>query len=125
MRPERPASEDNQGGLSREIFLTRDFFNLVRSGLKTLELRVAFPSFSRISFGDIVVFSSGRGEKISVKITSVRRYQTLEEILTSEDLTKLAPGMTVETARAAGRSLFKESDIKKHGLLILGFEKVV
>ncbi len=108
----------------REIYLKRDFFEFVKSGLKTLEIRVAFQSFLNISEGDYVLFKSGRGEPVKVKITGVRQYNDLNEVLQTEDISKLAPNMADEQIQKIGQALFSESDIKKYGLLMFEFQKI-
>lgn len=107
-----------------EIYVKQEFFELIQSGEKTLELRVGSPQFSIISEGDSVIFTSGRGESIQVTITGIRRYNTIHEILQSEDISRLAPQMTDEDIKRASHSLFKESDGRQYGFLILQFEEV-
>lgn len=113
----------DRGG-SREFFLTREFFELVRSGTKTLELRVAFPSFLSFAVGDIVTIKSGRNEGIKVKITDIRYYKGLDDVLQAEDISKLAPGISFERLQRMRETLFREVEVKKLGLVVFVFEKV-
>ena len=108
----------------REIYLKKEFFELVESGLKTLELRVAFQSFLKISEGDRIIFKSGQGDSVEVEITGVRQYSNINEVLQSENISNLAPNMSDEQIQKISKMLFNESDIKKHGLLIFEFKKI-
>ncbi len=106
----------------REIYLKQEFFEFVKSGLKTLEARVAFQSFLNISEGDHVIFKSGQGESVKVEITGVRQYNNLNEVLQAENISKLAPNMIDEQIQKIGQALFSKSDIEKYGLLIFEFQ---
>lgn len=96
---------------------------MIRSGEKSLELRVAFPSFSRIAVGDTLVFSSGEDEELPVEVTGVRSYGSVEEVMQSEDLSKLAPGMQRNQMTRAANKIFRKEQVDQHGLLILEFKK--
>jgi len=106
------------------IYVSREFFDMIKSGTKTLELRVAFPSFAKLTPGNRVNFSSGSGEQIEVRILAIRNYKTIDDVKTSEDLSRLAPGMTERQLTSAAKRIFKESDIQKHGLLMIEFAKM-
>lgn len=109
---------------TREIYLKENFFQDIVSGLKTLELRVAFHSFSDINVGDMIIFKSGKGEAIEVEITDVRKYTSLNEVMQTEDVSKLAPGMSDEQINKISKTIFSEADIKNYGLVLFEFKKV-
>lgn len=107
----------------REIYLKEQFFEFILSDLKTLELRIAFPSFTKINKGDDIIFKSGDDRSIKVTITEIRKYDNLDDVLEHEDLTKLAPNMTKEKIIKTASNLFSESDIIKNGLILFEFKK--
>ena len=108
----------------RDVYLKQEFFEFVDSGLKTLELRVAFSSFFKISIGDKIRFKSGQGASVEVEITDIRQYSEFAEVLQSEDISKLAPNITDQQIQKISTSLFKESDVKQYGLILFEFKKI-
>jgi ASC-1-like (ASCH) protein len=107
----------------KTIYLKNEFFDMIKAGLKTLELRIAFPAFTGIKVDDEVEFQSG-AEKIPVKITGVRKYKSLEAVTAAEDLNKLAPGLSPENALKKAKEIISDSDIQQYGILVLEFEKI-
>jgi ASC-1-like (ASCH) protein len=109
---------------AREIYLKEEFIESVLSGSKTIELRVAFPSFSNINMGDVVIFKSGSGKSAKVEITIVRRYHNLSEVLQSEDISKIAPNMTRDQIQRLAPTIFSKADIEAHGLMAIEFKLI-
>lgn len=59
-----------------EVFLKKEFFEVLFSGLKTIEMPVKpSGSLSRIDIGCKIIFKSENGESIGVEITDISRYQ--------------------------------------------------
>lgn len=108
----------------RSIYVRRKFFELILQGRKTAELRVGFPTFKAIKSGDRISFSSGNGEMVEVEITGIRAYSSVSDVLRSEDLNKLVPGLSKADAGIAAKAIFSESDILEHGLLFFEFQKI-
>lgn len=108
----------------RTIYTKDEFFEMIRKGEKTLELRIGFPSFKGIRAGERIIFASGDGQTVEVKVKSTREYSSLGAVLGSEDVNKLAPGLSRADINNAAERLFKPADVAKHGLLVLEFQKV-
>lgn len=108
------------------FFIKRDFFNLIESGAKTVELRIAFSRFANAKRGEVIEFklSVDNPAVVKVRVTGVRRYKTIEEALAQEDLNKIAPGIEEEAALDLGGEIFKPLDVKKYGMVAIEFEKL-
>jgi ASC-1-like (ASCH) protein len=114
---------DIQAASSKEIFIKRELLEMIKSGRKTLELRVAFPNFQSICIGDQITFKSSNDE-IKVRVTCIRNHKGLGDVMESEDVSKLAPGVPQNQIRHFINRIFKEPDIEKYGLLVFEFEKI-
>lgn len=108
----------------RTIYTKGEFFEMIRAGRKTLELRVGFPTFKEIGVGEKIVFASGNRQTVGVKVKSLRQYSSLEAVLGSEDIDKLAPGMSPSDIKNAAARLFNPADVTRYGLLVLEFQKI-
>jgi ASC-1-like (ASCH) protein len=108
----------------RTIYVKRQFFEMIRAGTKTLELRVGFPTFREINVGDSITFSSGGGETVDVEIIGIRPYRSLEEVIQSEDASKIAPGMAPDVLLKEAKRFILAVDVAKRGLLVFEFRKI-
>lgn len=108
----------------RVIYIKSEVFSEVESGRKTLELRIAFSSFSNIKTGDTIEFRKGDNRGIKVKVKDVRNYSNLESVLDKEEVNKIAPGFSKEQALSQSEKLLKQSDIENHGLIVIDFERI-
>jgi ASC-1-like (ASCH) protein len=80
---------------NHSLTIYEENLQLIKSGLKTLEVRLEDDKISKIKPGDIIKFMSSATE-IRVRIKDVRRYQSLEELVANEDANKILPGRTVD-----------------------------
>jgi len=80
--------------------LRDDMFDLVRSGIKNVEMRVLDEKRAEISVGDEIEFTSDADEnkKITVTVTGLHAYRTFYELAT--DFTPLTLGFYDKTPRA-------------------------
>lgn len=97
---------------------------MIRSGTKTLELRVAFPSFAKLKKDDTVAFSNSKDETVLVKITRIHLYSSIKEVKENENVSKLAPGMTDNQLEQSAQRIFDPTEIDQYGLMLIEFEKV-
>lgn len=104
--------------------LQRQWFELVKSGKKTLELRVASKRFDGI---DQVVFMS-YGDKLNAEVKDIRKYASIDEMLAKEKFKQLIPtANTKDEAKTAildvktkeGAQVFDEDRINKAGGVVI------
>src|SRR3989338_9758029 len=96
MTETNPSSHDQNQ--PRIIYVKSELFSEIESGQKTLELRIAFGSFSNIKAGDTLEFRKGNNQSIRVKVRDVRPYSNLSDVLGKEEVNKIAPGLSREEA---------------------------
>ncbi len=108
----------------RIIYVKDQLFRMIQDGLKTLEARVGFSSFGKIDIDDTISFSSGSGEKVAVRVTSIREYSNIEELLSNEDLNQIVPNTSLSQAKQLASRIFKQEDINQYGLIVFEFEKI-
>lgn len=74
----------------RSIRMKRRFLELIRSGKKTLEVRVAYDWLQSIYPGERILLQS-RDQEQMIVVKDVRRYASFAEMIAVEDPVKIAP----------------------------------
>lgn len=75
---------------AREMPIYKRYFDLIASGGKTIEVRVAYPSNKRLTAGQLLKFTC-RGEECLTRITRVAHYRSFEEMFDHENVTSVNP----------------------------------
>jgi len=76
-----------------EIPLKRQYFELVKSGRKTVEGRINSGPFAKMEAGNFFYFKNGE-EKVGCLVTGAIKYKTFREMLSNEGVEKCLPGIT-------------------------------
>ncbi|MFA5080514.1 MAG: GNAT family N-acetyltransferase [Candidatus Paceibacterota bacterium] len=102
--------------------IKQKYFDLIRFGKKTLEVRVGYESIKRIKVGERIQLGCHVSTQ-EVKVVEVRNYSTFEDMLTNEDWKLIVPD-----ARSKGEvlSLLRQIYPKNKevlGVIVLEFEK--
>ncbi len=95
----------DQGAQMRIVRLKKTFLDLVRSGQKTLEVRVAYESIRSIRPGETIHFMS-REDGLHARVVDVRRYTTFAEMIKVEDPTRVAPHLRPEEVLPLLREIY-------------------
>ena len=95
-------------------------FNMIRDGLKTVELRLYDEKRRRIAVGDGVEFTSTEtGEVIYTEVIALHRFNSFEELYRAIPLTRC--GYTEETVASAKAedmlSYYSPEEQKKYGVV--------
>jgi ASC-1-like (ASCH) protein len=70
------------------------YLDLIAKGLKTLEIRVAYPWLKPVEPGKDILFMSGGGRSnLRCHVTNVRSYSSFKEMLDHEDVDRALPGV--------------------------------
>jgi ASC-1-like (ASCH) protein len=78
---------------AREMPIYKRYFDLIASGQKTVEVRVAYPSNQRLQPGQLIRFTC-RGEQCLTRIRRIASYQTFEEMFDHENVAAINPTAT-------------------------------
>jgi ASC-1-like (ASCH) protein len=124
--PDFTASGAHEQNPPKLLWIKDEFFPYLESGKKTCELRIGYRSFLRLKSGDTLEFKSPRNDKgVKVGVKEVRRYPTFESMTATENIWKIAPNVrSVDEAEAIFKRIFHENEVKKHGLIVIEFEKI-
>ena len=95
-------------------------FSMIKSGRKTIELRLFDEKRQKIKVGDRIVFTETvSGEELEAKVEKLHRFESFDELYQSLPLLKC--GYTEETVNHAGPSDMEEyysiEEQKKYGVL--------
>ena len=81
----------------RDMRVKPRFINLIRSGRKTLEVRVGYDNINRIQVGERIQFVSHESTLV-VRVNAIRRYTSIELLLDKEPWEKIAPDLASKEA---------------------------
>ena len=95
-------------------------FEMIKSGMKTIELRLFDEKRQRIKVGDRIIFTQTvTGEKLSIKVEKLHRFDSFDELYKSLPLLKC--GYTEQTVTDAKPSDMEEyysaEEQKKYGVV--------
>lgn len=107
----------------KQMWIKRPYFQLIKSGQKTLEGRIGYPSMRRIKKGNDVLLRTG-GDEVKIKILDVREYGDFREALRHEDIGRLLPDIKPENALEAYERIYPEWKVKQYGGVLI-FELAV
>ncbi|MFD3380726.1 MULTISPECIES: ASCH domain-containing protein [unclassified Streptomyces] len=97
----------NTTGRVRELNLYRQYFDLVASGEKTIEVRVKYPHLADLATGDTIRFRiKGTNETCEVKVKRVTEYPDFEALLDGEGPSNVNPTATRDEQLARIRAIY-------------------
>jgi len=74
----------------RTMRVKQRFYDLIKSGKKTLEVRVGYDTINRVQVGERIRLTTHTGS-FDVKVAAIRRYNTFAAMLNIEPWEKIAP----------------------------------
>lgn len=101
----------------RVMRIYKRFFIMIRDGLKTIEIRVAYSSMKSIKAGDIIRFNNDPSCRMLV--TRVAYYKSFGEVMDNEDVKKINPYQSAEEQLKEIRGIFPQ---QKEKLGVIVFE---
>ena len=107
----------------RTMRIKQRFYNLIYSGKKTLEVRVGYDTINRIQIGERIRLVTHTGS-FDVRVGSIRKYRTFEEMLDIEPWERIAPD---SRSKEEVLSLLKQIYPKNKenlGVIVLEFVKI-
>lgn len=107
-----------QDEIMRTMRLKKKYLDLMRSGDKTLEVRVGYNNIKKVRVGDQVAFLS-RDDRLIKEIVRVGRYKSFAEMLKIEDYRKILPDMNLLEVKSMLAEIYPKN---KEQLGIIVFE---
>ncbi|KAI3994668.1 hypothetical protein MKX01_027558 [Papaver californicum] len=99
-----------------EIDVQEPFFTQLRVGRKTIEGRCAVGDYNRIGPGSLLLFN----RCLLLEVQDVRRHPSFSELLKTESLEKVLPGVnTIEEGVQIYRNFYTEEKEKSNGVLAI------
>ena len=96
--------------------IKRIYFEQLKSGNKTLEIRAGYPQIKKAQKGDIITFENYGFNEFDV--IQVRIYNTISEMLNIEGVDKVLPGMTYNAALHTLQKIYPKEK-EKLGIYVL------
>ena len=103
---------------ARKIRIYKKYFDLIKSGEKTIEVRVGYSSMRRIQSGQFLRFYS-REESCLTKVIRVTEYQSFDEMFKKEDAHAINPNTDAQSQLDEIRKIFPKD---KEDLGVLAIE---
>ena len=105
----------------RTMRIKQRFYDLIRSGKKTLEVRVGYDSINRIRLGEHIRFITHTGS-FEVRVGDIRRYRTFKEMLGVEAWKQIAPDSKSCNEVLALLKQIYSADKEMLGVVVLEFD---
>ncbi|MFF2117146.1 ASCH domain-containing protein [Kitasatospora sp. NPDC058184] len=118
MSTRRPDTLDSRAKRPRTMPIYRQYFDLIASGEKTVEVRVAYESMKRIKPGDLINFTC-RESSCLTRVTRIGTYRTFKEMFGTERVEAVNPHATEAEQLEAIHAIFPPH---KEALGVLTFE---
>ncbi|MFC5829493.1 ASCH domain-containing protein [Nonomuraea insulae] len=77
-------SEHDHAPPRRELNIRKPYFDLIVAGIKTVEVRVGYPSMRKIQPGQQLDFIS-RDQRLATRVLRMSEYASFEDMLEHED----------------------------------------
>jgi ASC-1-like (ASCH) protein len=77
---------------TKVLWIKDEYLDAILSGQKTVEVRVAYSNIRRLEVGDLLILN----ERYRFVIQRIGRYGSFFDLLASEDVTAIAPGMSLD-----------------------------
>lgn len=110
------------------LSLLPQYFQMVKSGLKTVEGRLKESKFERLKIGETICFSNAAEKKewVNVKITHLHTYPSFRQMLIKEGVENCLPGKkNIEEAVKIYHSFpGYQMEESKQGVLAIGIRLV-
>ena len=112
--------------LNLHVFhINHEWFQHLVSKAKVIEGRLYDEKRRRISRGDYILFKCRDDETIYCRVLNVRVYDSFKDMLTSEGLDKVLPGVSnVEEGVKVYRRYYSEIDERTYGVIALELEAI-
>ena len=110
-----------------EMHLADEHFEKIKSGEKTVEIRLFDEKRKNIKVGDCIVFcrGDGRDECVSTTVVALHRFKSFQELFSSELFHKIGFGdMTYEEAATIMYKYYTQSQEQKYGVLGIEINRV-
>lgn len=105
----------------RTIRVKQKYLSFIKSGKKTLEVRVAYPGIRTIRADERIRFMSMDDSQV-VRVRGVRFYKTFDEMLLSEDPAQIVPDVARTDVLRILREIYPHEK-EKLGVVVLDVEK--
>jgi len=123
------SNNSNRPAREFEITIKEPWFSLIENGQKTVEARLFKGIFTQYRVNDTIRFINtwnGQEKSVLVKITKLTKYPNFGDLLFSEQLYKVLPGIpNIKCGITVYDKIYKDfSEIKEHGTLAIELELV-
>ncbi|MDT5025295.1 MAG: hypothetical protein QOE61_1721 [Micromonosporaceae bacterium] len=107
---------------AREMPIYKRYFDLIASGKKTIEVRVAYPSNRRLAPGQLLKFTC-RGEECLTRIKRIANYRTFDDMFDHENVATVNPTAT-RAEQLANIRLIYPAEKEALGVVAIEVERV-
>jgi ASC-1-like (ASCH) protein len=107
---------------AREMPIYKRYFDLIASGTKTVEVRVAYPANKRLTAGQLLKFTC-RGEECLTRITKINTYASFDDMFDHENVSTVNPTAT-RTEQLANIRLIYPAEKEALGVIAIHVQRV-
>ena len=111
----------SQKSNKRVMRIYKQYFDLIKNGSKTIEVRVAYPGMRSIAVGTLIAFNDD--PDCTCRVKRVALYKSFDEVMATEDPTKIHPTLSADNQLADIKRIFPPEK-EKLGVIIFELEKI-
>ncbi len=105
------------GDLMRQMRVKSRYFNLIKAGEKTLEVRVGYDNIRTIQPGERIILST-HSDEMTIRVNGVRTYASFTDMIKVENAQLIAPGLDRDAVLALLKEIYPP-DKEKLGVIVL------
>jgi len=106
---------------TRTMRIYKKYFDMIKNGVKTVEIRVAYPSMAKIQKGDVIKFNGD--PNCACEVLRVSKYSSFAEMMQNENPKAINPYEDAETQLRAIRKIFPPR-AERLGVLVFELRKL-
>ncbi|AEC51995.1 hypothetical protein PNA2_1079 [Pyrococcus sp. NA2] len=100
------------------LYLRDEYLEMIKSGKKRIEVRVAYPQFKGMKRGDKIIFN----DSIPAEVIEVKHYETFRQVLREEPIDKIFPDEpSFERALRRFHNMYPKWKENRYGVIAIKF----
>ena len=108
------------GGIMKiyKLYVRDEYLEMIKSGKKKIEVRVAYPQIKGIKPKDKILFN----DLVPAEVISVKRYETFRQVLREEPIEKIFPdNPSFEKALGRFHEMYPKWKENRYGVIAIKF----
>ncbi len=95
-----------------------EYLEMIKTGKKKIEVRVAYPQFKNMKPGDKILFNN----EVPAEVINIKKYETFRQVLREEPIEKIFPdNPSFEVALKRFHGMYPKRKENRYGVIAIRF----